>query len=143
MNDDRVRPMAIATRIGVHPVTVLRWIREGRLSAVKVGRNYFISRVEADVFADAYVRRYGEPLSPDIPGRPTGYRAGRVSARGGDGRQSFYVTMPTAILRMVDAERRQEEDRVSRSDFVEAAVGHYINARKNARRMQEIRERAS
>ena len=144
MTDDRVRPMTIAARLGVHPVTVLRWIREGRLSAVRVGRNYFIPRVDAGVFVDAYVRYYGDPLAPKVPGRPSTHRVGRGNGhRDGNGQQSFYVTMPTAILRMVDEERRLEPERISRSDFVEAAVGHYLNVRKNARRMQGVRGRAS
>lgn len=129
-----IRPMDLAARLGVHVVTVNRWCREGRLRATKIGRGFFISRIEAELFESAYLQTYGDSLSPEVPARPTRYRVPNRSTRPGTGSQSFYVTMPTQFLRMMDEERRMDDDPVSRSEFVGAAVGHYIAVRKHERR---------
>jgi excisionase family DNA binding protein len=42
---------AAAERLALHPKTVLRHIREGRLRATKVGKAYRIRRVDLDAFA--------------------------------------------------------------------------------------------
>lgn len=60
-----------AERLKLHPKTVLRFIREGRLRAVKVGRSYRILRTELEAFG------LSAPASPagarataivDVPG---------------------------------------------------------------------------
>lgn len=48
-----------AERLKLHPKTVLRFIREGRLRAVKVGRSYRILRSELEAFGLA-------PAPPDV-----------------------------------------------------------------------------
>lgn len=45
-----------AERLKLHPKTVLRFIREGRLKATRVGRAYRISRADLDAFAGVPVR---------------------------------------------------------------------------------------
>lgn len=40
-----------AEHLGLHPKTVLRYIRDGRLSATRVGKSYRISRARLDAFA--------------------------------------------------------------------------------------------
>jgi excisionase family DNA binding protein len=42
---------AAAERLQLHPKTVLRFIREGRLAAVKVGKAYRIQRADVDALA--------------------------------------------------------------------------------------------
>jgi excisionase family DNA binding protein len=42
---------AAAERLQLHPKTVLRCIREGRLKAKKIGKSYRISRADVDAFA--------------------------------------------------------------------------------------------
>lgn len=42
---------AAAERLKLHPKTVLRFIREGRLSAAKVGKSYRIQRADLDALA--------------------------------------------------------------------------------------------
>lgn len=41
----------VAERLGLHPKTVLRFIREGRLRATRVGKSYRIVASDLDVFA--------------------------------------------------------------------------------------------
>jgi excisionase family DNA binding protein len=45
-----------AERLKLHPKTVLRFIREGRLRAVKLGRSYRILRSDFDAFAGVVPR---------------------------------------------------------------------------------------
>ena len=40
----------IAKELGVHPDTVRSWIRERKLQATKLGRDYRIRRVDLDKF---------------------------------------------------------------------------------------------
>jgi excisionase family DNA binding protein len=40
-----------AEHLGLHPKTVLRYIRDGRLPATRVGKSYRIVRAELDAFA--------------------------------------------------------------------------------------------
>jgi excisionase family DNA binding protein len=42
---------AVAAHLQVHPKTVLRYIRDGRLPATKIGKAYRIGRVDLDTFA--------------------------------------------------------------------------------------------
>lgn len=53
-----------AERLKLHPKTVLRFIREGRLRAAKVGRSYRIPRSELDAFG-------GLALQNDVSARVT------------------------------------------------------------------------
>ena len=45
-----------AQRLKLHPTTILRFIRDGRLAAAKVGKSYRILRSELDKLAGAPVR---------------------------------------------------------------------------------------
>lgn len=38
----------IADMYGVHIQTVWRWIREGRLGAIRLGRNYYVRQADID-----------------------------------------------------------------------------------------------
>lgn len=40
-----------ADRLGLHPKTVLRFIRNGRLKATRIGKSYRIRRADLDTFA--------------------------------------------------------------------------------------------
>ena len=50
MSEDIYTVEQFAERLKLHPKTVLRFIREGRLRAVKVGRSYRILRSEMEAF---------------------------------------------------------------------------------------------
>lgn len=41
----------VAEQLGLHAKTVLRYIREGRLAATRIGKSYRIPRAELDAFA--------------------------------------------------------------------------------------------
>lgn len=57
-------PEQVADRLGLHVRTVRRYIREGRLSAVRVGRRYRVTEAALAAFA-------GIPSDPAAaPGRP-------------------------------------------------------------------------
>lgn len=49
-SSDLLMPGEAAKILGVHAVTVVRWVREGRLRAVKIQRTVRIPREEIDKF---------------------------------------------------------------------------------------------
>ena len=51
MSSELITAEAAATRLGLHVKTVLRFIREGRLKAHRVGRQYRILKGDLDAFA--------------------------------------------------------------------------------------------
>jgi excisionase family DNA binding protein len=51
-----------ATRLGIKPVTVRRYIEQGRLPATKRGRDHFISAADLDALERA---KPGKPRKPD------------------------------------------------------------------------------
>ncbi len=51
MSDSVVTVEKAAELLNLHPKTVLRYIRDGRLAAVRVGKSYRISRSKLDAFA--------------------------------------------------------------------------------------------
>ena len=51
-----------AERLGLHPKTVLRFIRDGRLKATRIGKSYRIRRADLDTFAG--VEPAAEPAAP-------------------------------------------------------------------------------
>lgn len=137
MTDETIPAKDLALRLGVTPESVRRWAKQGRLRSIRHGRRYSIPLIEAELFVAEYERVLGEQLSPDIPQRSKFYRVRTRPPSVPHGRSSLYVTVQTAMLHMVDDERREElaktDQRISRSEFVEAAIGYYVNARKNER----------
>ena len=61
MSDEIYTVEQVAERLKLHPKTVLRFIREGRLRAVKVGRSWRILRAELAAFG-------GFPAAENAPG---------------------------------------------------------------------------
>lgn len=51
MSDSLVTVEQAAERLNLHPKTVLRYIRDGRLPATRVGKSYRIVRTKLDAFA--------------------------------------------------------------------------------------------
>lgn len=51
MSDMLVSVEQASEELGLHPKTVLRYIRDGRLAATRVGKSYRISRTKLDSFA--------------------------------------------------------------------------------------------
>lgn len=51
MSDHLVTVEQAATQLNLHPKTVLRYIRDGRLAATRIGKSYRITRVALDAFA--------------------------------------------------------------------------------------------
>ncbi|MEQ8859220.1 MAG: helix-turn-helix domain-containing protein [Pseudomonadales bacterium] len=67
--DSLFTPEQVADRLGLHVRTVRRYIREGRLSAVRLGRRYRVTRAALEAFAG---------ITPD-PATPTGRPVADVS----------------------------------------------------------------
>lgn len=53
----------VADQVGVHYQTVYRWVRSGRLPAVKIGSSYVVKRRDLDEFTD----KRQQPTSPPPP----------------------------------------------------------------------------
>lgn len=134
---EHVRAIDLAVRLGVTPESVRRWIKQGRLHAITHGKQYRIPVLDAELFVVEYERELGEQFTCDIPTRPKFYRVRTRTDVVPQGRTSLYVTVQTAMLHMVDDERREElaesDQRISRSEFVEAAIGYYVAMRKRDR----------
>lgn len=60
MTDDLFTVETAAARLGLHPKTVLRLIREGRLRATRIGKSYRIARADFEAFS-------GLPPAPAAP----------------------------------------------------------------------------
>ena len=58
-----------AQRLSLHPKTVLRLIREGRLRATRIGKAYRVLRSDLDAFAGVVARR--APARPEPRARVT------------------------------------------------------------------------
>ncbi len=67
----------IAELIKIHPKTIQRYIREGRLKASKVGKSWRVSGHDLSIFAEG---RDAAAASPLISGERTGERETKVSA---------------------------------------------------------------
>lgn len=58
----------VARRLGIHPVSVARLIRQGRLPAEKVGNTWVVREADLEAFARGYRARRGRP--PKHTARP-------------------------------------------------------------------------
>lgn len=125
---DGVTPKELAARLGVHPITVSRWCKDGRLRSTPCGRTFIIPLDVAEAFADAYIA-----LNAPTSDAPVRYRVPNRRITPGTKRQGLYLSAEADVLQVVDEERRLEGEPISRSDFIEAAIGHYVNARRRER----------
>ncbi len=59
----------VAAYLQVHRMTVYRYIRTGRIAAVRVGRVYRVRRADLEAFLDRHRTRPSAPLrrQPDLP----------------------------------------------------------------------------
>jgi excisionase family DNA binding protein len=74
MSDVLVSVEQASEELGLHPKTILRYIRDGRLPATRVGKSYRIARTRLDVFAGIVRGRPEEGMGAhatcivDVPG---------------------------------------------------------------------------
>ena len=59
MLDDYLNVAGVAERLGIHPESVRRLIRQGRLPAKKFANSWVVARDELEQFATGYDRRPG------------------------------------------------------------------------------------
>ena len=60
MNESMLTPIECASIASVHKATVYRWIRSGKLSAYKFGKNtYLVKQSDLEEFLDGYVEGRG------------------------------------------------------------------------------------
>lgn len=128
-----ITPAEMADMIGVHAESVRRWIRAGHLPGRQVKGRYYISDIDARLFIEEYEKLFGERLSPKPLARESKYRA-RAKPTAPTKPQSFYVTLEAPILARLDRERSTQPTKPSRSEFVAAAVGYYLNFLYNTQR---------
>lgn len=100
----------VAEQLGLHVRTVRNYVREGRLKAVRIGKQYRIAREDLDAFtgAEAKVRRTGhvevssivevEAISREEAGRIAMGAMGAANTRG-------YQERPLRIETVYDEER--------------------------------------
>jgi excisionase family DNA binding protein len=63
----------VAARLGLHVRTVRNYVRDGRLKAVRIGKQYRIARADLEAFT-------GQPAEPAIRDSVTRHRHVRVSS---------------------------------------------------------------
>jgi excisionase family DNA binding protein len=63
----------VAERLRMTPMTIYRWIEDGKLPALQIGKHYRIKESELDrVLADSQVRTAREdPWGAEVPARPS------------------------------------------------------------------------
>ncbi|MFI6574304.1 helix-turn-helix domain-containing protein [Nocardiopsis sp. NPDC050513] len=72
MNDRLYSVDQVAERLGLHVRTVRTYVRDGRLNAVRIGKQYRIAQSDLEAFT-------GRPM-PDPPGAASGPPRGEVSS---------------------------------------------------------------
>lgn len=65
MLDSYVDALEIARNLKVHPETVRRLIREGKLPAIKFGNKWIIEKDQLSAFAQGYIGCRGRPDKDD------------------------------------------------------------------------------
>jgi len=98
----------VAERLRVHPITVRRLIKAGRLRALTIGRSVRVREVDVDAFARPVERReLPRPAPEELERRRAAARALRA-AREATGPIGF------STLELVRASRRELEERGER-----------------------------
>ncbi|OLT28137.1 MerR family transcriptional regulator [Nocardiopsis sp. CNR-923] len=72
MNDRLYSVEQVAERLGLHVRTIRNYVRDGRLNAVRIGKQYRIAQSDLEAFT-------GRPM-PDPPDAASGPRRGEVSS---------------------------------------------------------------
>jgi excisionase family DNA binding protein len=98
-----------AERLGLHPKTVLRFIRDSRLKATRIGKSYRIRR--ADLAALAGVEQASEPAVPAA----WVTAIVQISAVDDESARRFAVTIPAAL------KGRQGHETPMRADVIHDA----------------------
>ena len=94
-----------ARELGVHYQTAYRWVREGALRAVKVGKSYRVERRDLDRFAQRRERGTDESKRSDIR-HVHSLRWGEASVRPG-GRSAGVATLSRRALAANGSGRRR------------------------------------
>jgi excisionase family DNA binding protein len=89
-NDDPLTVAAAAARLELHPKTVLRCIREGRLKAKKIGKSYRILRADVDAFV-------GLPAAAESPADASVTTIVDVPGAGAELARDWGVKVPAAL----------------------------------------------
>ncbi len=66
----------VAQEVGVTPATVRQWIRDGKLLARKVGREWLITEDAVRIFITGV-----EPVGPEEQEGPVGFQPGKVDRK--------------------------------------------------------------
>jgi len=97
----------VAERLGLHVRTVRNYVRDGRLNAVRIGKQYRITRADLEAFT-------GQPAEPDVRETAVRHRRAGVSSvveidaisQAGANRLATMLTAATAHRREGDAQLR-------------------------------------
>ena len=68
----------IAELLKIHPKTIQRYIREGRLKANKVGKSWRVSGHDLSSFTEGGSESFSDPALPDKPDERSGIRISAV-----------------------------------------------------------------
>ena len=56
----------VAEKLGVHPKTISRLIRQGKISAVKLANRWIVEEATFESFGEKYVGKRGRPSGPNF-----------------------------------------------------------------------------
>jgi excisionase family DNA binding protein len=72
-SDDFLTVPEVAERLRMTAMTIYRWIEDGKLPAVQVGRHYRIRAADVDAMLDSsrVGAGRGDPWSGEVPSSPT------------------------------------------------------------------------
>jgi excisionase family DNA binding protein len=89
-NDDPMTVAAAAGRLQLHPKTVLRCIRQGRLKARKIGKSWRILRADVDAFV-------GLPAAAESPADASVTAIVDVPGAGAELARDWGIKVPAAL----------------------------------------------
>ena len=61
LKDNYLSSSEVAKVLGIHPFTIQKLLRDGKLPAEKIANRWFVPRQAAEEFAKTYVPRVGRP----------------------------------------------------------------------------------
>ncbi|MGH2870064.1 MAG: helix-turn-helix domain-containing protein [Solirubrobacteraceae bacterium] len=72
MSDEFLTVPEVAERLRMTAMTIYRWIEDGKLPAVQIGKHYRIRATDVDAVLDSSrVRGREDPWSAQLPSRPS------------------------------------------------------------------------
>lgn len=92
MEDTILTVDQVAKILQVHPFTVLKFIKQGRLKAAKLGRVYRLRRSDVEVFLDSLISAPSKSSEPPREKKPKVSKSSQIAVEGKDVSPDSFLT---------------------------------------------------